>query len=111
MSDQRRSKRFQLRLPFELVRAGADQVNDTGETMNLSSAGVLFTSRTELEVGAPIEYFITLQPSAGGERAVRLHCLGKVVRRQDSADSEPPAHPAVAVAATMARYEFIRPVR
>lgn len=84
-------------------------MNERGETMNLSSAGVLFTSHVELEVGSPIEYFITLQGGATAPKPIRLHCVGKVVRRHErhpAANSN--EHKTVATAATLERYEFIR---
>jgi hypothetical protein len=109
-TDQRRSRRFELRLPFELVREGAKELNELGETMNLSSVGVLFSSAVELEIGSPIEYFITLQRGLNTDDGVRLRCVGKVVRRHDPdrlpMDDE---QDVVTMAATLERYEFIRP--
>ena len=105
--DQRRSKRFDLNLPFELVRAGTRQVSEAGETWNVSSAGVLFSAPEELEIGAPIEYFITLPSGSGGKKSIRLHCVGRVVRRHHAAGRKL-GNP-VAMAATLERYEFIRP--
>ena len=105
VNDQRRHRRFELRLPLELVRAGSSQVNEVAETRNLSSGGVLFTTGQTLEIGSAIEYFITLP--AGQSDGVRLHCVGKVVRRQlvtaENGGEEP-----TAIAATLERYEFIR---
>ena len=108
VADQRRSKRFELRLPFELVREGSQAMRELSETMNLSSAGVLFFSNVELEIGSPIEYIITLQPKAGGNESVRLHCMGKVVRRHQEELIEL-APELLTVAATLERYEFLRP--
>ena len=108
VQDQRRSKRFELSLPFELVREGPREVNEVGETRNVSSAGVLFTSSLELEVGAPVEYYITLQSGANGGDSVRLHCVGKVVRRhRDSRHVN--GESSIAMAATLERWEFVRP--
>ena len=106
VTDQRRHRRFELRLPLELVRAGSSEVSETAETRNLSSGGVLFITGQTLAVGSPIEYFITL-PSDQNE-GIRLHCVGKVVRRQlvtaENGTEEP-----TAIAATLERYEFLRP--
>jgi hypothetical protein len=108
VADQRKSKRFELRLPFELVREGSQAMRELSETMNMSSVGVLFTSNVELEVGSAIEYIITLQSKAGGKESVRLHCMGKVVRReQEELVEEAPE--LLTVAATLERYEFVRP--
>lgn len=108
-TDQRRSKRFELRLPFELIREGSKVLSELGETMNLSSVGVLFTSNVELEIGSPIEYLITLQGNGQAGEDVRLRCVGKVVRRHaEEMDEEEGDAEIVAMAATLERYEFVR---
>ena len=96
MIEQRKSKRFDLRLPMELVRCGSLQVGSSGETKNLSSSGVLFSSAAAMAVGDPIEYMITL-PNSDAAHEVRLRCVGKVIRQDDSS-----------AAATLERYEFVR---
>lgn len=106
-NEQRRNRRFELRLPLELVRTGSDPHSERVETMNLSSGGVLFSTGQEIEIGAPIEYFITLPAIADSGDGVKLHCVGKVVRRQlvntENGEEEP-----TAIAATLERYEFVR---
>lgn len=99
LKDQRKNQRFDLRLPFELVRNGARSVDISGETRNLSSSGVLFTANTDVQVGEPIEFLITLPTGATGQH-VRLRCVGKVVRRD-----KVQAHD---MAATVERFEFVR---
>jgi hypothetical protein len=94
--EQRKAKRFELQLPFELVRTGSIKIHQTGETKNLSSVGVLFAAEMRIEIGDPIEYFITL-PTPPEADWVRIRCLGKVVRVEDAV-----------IAATLERYEFVR---
>jgi len=96
--EQRKARRFDLKLPFELVRSGLEFRSQHGETKNLSSAGVLFESQADLRVGEPVEYVITLPTSPGEGERVRLHCIGKVVRYVKEAE----------FAATLERYEFVR---
>lgn len=96
--EQRKARRFELKLPLELVRNGAEALSGHGETRNLSSVGVLFQSDASLRIGDAVEYMITLPASAGGVEGVRLRCLGKVVRYGKSAE----------IAATLERYEFVR---
>ena len=99
MAEKRRSKRFELSLPVELVRAGSVRLSLAGETKNVSSTGVLFTTdEFQPEVGQSIEYLISL-PTGSRIGEVRLRCMGKVVRR-DVLNH--------AVAATLERYEFVR---
>ena len=99
MADQRKSKRFELKLPVELIRAGSRNVHQTGETRNVSSGGVLFTTESvPVEVGQSIEYLISL-PTGGRIGEVRLRCMGKVVRKDEEQQE---------LAATLERYEFVR---
>jgi hypothetical protein len=95
--EQRRNQRFELKLPFEVIRAGANS-KTTGETRNVSSTGVLFTSLAPVPVGEPIEYFITLLRAPAWRTEVRLRCVGKVLRGERKAG----------FAATLERYEFVR---
>lgn len=97
LTEQRKSKRFELKLPFEITRAGSNSVRRVGETRNLSSSGVLFSLDPPLPIGESIEYTITLPVGQGGASSVRLRCMGKVVRHEQHG-----------AAATLERYEFIR---
>jgi|SRR5947209_20093005 len=97
MIEQRKNQRFELRLPFEIIRAGAS-LKSAGETKNVSSSGVLFTSAVSVEVGEPIEYFITFPKPPGSRSEVKLRCVGKVLR----------THMEETFAATLERYEFLR---
>ena len=81
-----------------LLRCGGLAVEQPFETSNISSTGILFKAGLDLELGAPLEYTLTLSPAMGPRKQVQLHCLGKVVRRGEMD----------AVAATIERYEFVR---
>lgn len=80
------------------MRAGAASVGKAGETRNMSSSGVLFNADTPVTIGDPVEYLITLPVVNPGSPGVRLRCMGKVIRYEDSG----------AAAATLERYEFLR---
>jgi len=97
MIEQRKHQRFDLKLPFQVLRS-EDGSGTVGETKNLSSSGVLFESPSPLPIGDSIEYFITLPKASGSKLDVRLRCVGRVVREMDQA----------AFAATLDRYEFLR---
>lgn len=84
-------------MPLEIL--GRKSQRPKGETRNVSSCGVLFTTPATVQVGEPIEYVITLPKVPGTRQDVRLRCVGKVVRNE---------HPAAAFAATLERYEFVR---
>jgi len=101
--EQRRTQRYQLQLPLQIVQLGDQRVNRTEKTRDISSGGVCFLSPTNVEVGGRIEYLITL---SGSNPPVRIRCLGKVLRSQ-----QPPAAedvPQFEIAVTMERYTFVR---
>lgn len=102
MTDQRKTKRFDLRLPLELLRGGRLPAGKPCETKNLSSGGVLFRSAEPIEVGELIEYRITFPPKTGGDAKLQLRCRGKVLRLQANGSG------ATSIAATLERYEFVR---
>ena len=101
--EQRRTRRFTLQLPVSITRNGTERIQQPGLTKNISSGGVLFTAAKEPEIGGSIEYVINLTGSS--DHGVSLRCIGKVLRanRSDSGES------AYDIAATLERYEFVRP--
>jgi hypothetical protein len=101
--EQRRTQRYRLQLPLQIVQLGDQRVNRTEKTRDISSGGVCFMSPMDVEVGGRIEYLITL---SGSNPAVRIRCLGKVLR-----SNQPPVAEAVSqfeIAVTMERYQFVR---
>jgi len=104
--EQRKAKRFDVKLPLRIVRNGMRPIAGFGETKNMSSAGVLFASDTRLDVGEPVEYVITL--SGQVPNTVNLHCLGKVTRLDTPSPEWHESARPFEVAATLERYEFVR---
>lgn len=102
--EQRRSKRFDIKLPVRLVRNGLNTGFGAGETKNLSSGGVLIASDTRIDVGEPVEYVINL--TASGD--VNLRCLGKVTRLGETAEKPQDVAKPFEMAVTLERYEFVR---
>jgi len=58
-----------------------------------------------MEVGERIEYVISW-PTGGENQPVELCCLGRVLR---TGNAEQSSEPLFAVAASLERYEFLRP--
>jgi hypothetical protein len=107
-AEQRRTQRFELRLPIELIRTGSAALGHLSETRNLSSSGVLFTSEAQLPVGEPIEYTITL-PTGKDARGTKLRCIGTVIRMESRGGRTiPESAESFSIAATLERYEFVR---
>jgi hypothetical protein len=101
--EQRRTQRYKLELPLQILQLGDQRVNRTETTRDISSGGVCFLSPTDVEVGGRIEYLITL---SGTNPPVRIRCLGKVLRSLQP--SEAAEMPQFEVAVTMERYQFVR---
>jgi hypothetical protein len=107
VNEQRKTRRFELKLPIELIRSGGDTSSQMGETKNLSSSGVLFISNGKLQKGDAIEYFVTLPTAAAA--GLRLRCMGKVVRVEEGNIRETDTkRTSYAIAATLERHEFVR---
>jgi hypothetical protein len=106
VNDQRRSKRFDLRLPVEVIRPHHSPAHLVGETCNISSNGVLFKTDHPIDIGESLEYYVTLPTAPSPNERLRLRCVGKVVRVTDGENAAPsPDH---TLAVTMERYEFMR---
>lgn len=101
--EQRRSRRFALQLPVSVTRNGTERIIQSGLTKNISSGGLLFTAEREPDIGASIEYVISL--GGASDQRISLRCIGKVLRANRSASGES----AYDIAATLERYEFLRP--
>jgi len=100
--EQRRTQRYKLQLPLQIVQVGEERVNRSEQTRDISSGGVSFLSPTAVGVGDRIEYLITL---SGSNPPVRIRCLGKVTRSQVP---PPPEDGQYEIAVTMERYQFVR---
>ncbi len=97
MIEQRKHKRFEMRLPLEIVQLG-DLTGILGETINMSSTGVLFRTGAKLPLGESVEYLVTLPDNIGDNVEVQLRCLGTLLRTEEDG----------VYAATLDRYEFVR---
>jgi hypothetical protein len=102
--EARTGKRFPLELPIKLhsENKGGDAAGTTG---NLSAAGVYIRADASLDVGAPVEFEITLPPDVtGGRENVVIACKGRVVRADPTGASEDGR----GVACVIDSYEFVR---
>ncbi len=101
--EQRRTQRFQLNLPLHILQVGEQRIHRAVKTRDISTGGVCFFSDNTVEIGERIEYLITL---SGTTPAVRIRCLGKVLR---SEKCEETTADSFEVAVTMDRYQFVKP--
>ena len=57
-----------------------------GEAVNLSERGICFKSRENLNVGAPLELYLTLPRELTGRRSEEVRCSARVVYVDAQAD-------------------------
>jgi hypothetical protein len=101
--EQRRTQRYRLQLPLQIVQLDGQLVNRTEKTRDISSGGISFLSPVDVEVGRRVEYLITL---SGSNAPVRIRCLGKVLRSLRPLGTA--GAPQFEIAVTMERYQFVR---
>jgi hypothetical protein len=78
ITEKRTAVRFPLSLP---VAVKQDSSQKQTETLNISAGGVLLHLETELQVGADIEFTISMPASIlGAPKDVLVNCVGRVVR-------------------------------
>lgn len=77
-NDLQSAARFPIKLPLHLKLQSGE--NHT-ETQNISSNGVLFRVDSEMPVGAPVDFTISLPAEIVGAAVdVQVDCRGRVVR-------------------------------
>jgi PilZ domain len=80
---RRKSQRFPIELDVRYRTTGrrSEILVGTGQTVNISSSGVLFTSRHELPIGTRLEIFIRWPMKLNERCGLNLVGRGPVVRR------------------------------
>jgi PilZ domain len=101
--ERRRAQRYHLSLPIQIVRLAQQRVDVPGKTRDLSANGAYFVLGANIEAGAQIEFYVTLQETRPVSRPVRLRCRGHVTRLERIGVAD-----RWGVAATIDRYQFVR---
>ena len=97
--ERRRSLRFALVLPVDVVCVRERAVNFLGRTCNLSGCGAYFEVDGDVRPGEALEFVVTLQDVG----RVQLRCRGRATRIEKLQ-----AEGQLGVATTIRRYQFIR---
>ncbi len=96
-----RAARYEVSAPVMYRQVGEDAWHE-GQTLNVSSSGVLFTCPSPaLAPGTHVEFVLDL-PNPGLRSRPRVRCRGAIVRHERRR-----AGPACAVAATIDAYVFV----
>ena len=79
-ADKRRSQRFPIALPVDLRVEEKGTAEPIVKTRDISSSGVYLEFSTPMDVGSSLEFVLTLPAEITKGQAVRVKCLGKVIR-------------------------------
>jgi PilZ domain len=95
--ERRANSRFpvQEELTYRVIHSRTAPVNGNGETLNIGSGGVLFTTREKLPVGRTVELAVNWPAKLGGTCPLKFVAVGRVVRSDDNC-----------AAVRIQRYEF-----
>jgi hypothetical protein len=105
VSEARTGKRFPLELPIKIHKS-EEGGEHSGVTGNLSAAGVYIRADAALEMGATVEFEITLPAEmTGAKEGVVIQCRGRVVRTDEPAGGPTEAR---GVACVIDSYDFVR---
>jgi hypothetical protein len=100
-AERRAARRFSMALPLK-VRFSKDDalLEKHGETRDVSFRGLYFTTEGSLEMGASIEFVLTLPQQITLAGDVHIRCYARVLRVE-------PSNGHRGVAARIDRYEFL----
>ncbi len=99
--EKRATRRFSLRLPVSVKYSNGGVNECAAETKDVSARGVYFFMDGGLEVGANIEFTLTLPPEITLTESIRVRCKGRVVRVENVPDSK------VGIGAVIDQYDFV----
>jgi hypothetical protein len=98
-TELRAAVRFPLRLPVAITTSGEEL---QAETQDISAGGMLFHLRSEMTVGSPIQFRISMPAAVlGASTDVLVTGLGRVVRCSHEGERQ-------AIAAVIDEYRFER---
>jgi len=82
--DRRSKDRFEIQreLRYKVTGDGVQPVAGKGNTVNLCSAGVAFTTEHQMQVGAFVELSISWPALLDDNCPMRLITFGRIIRRQ-----------------------------
>jgi hypothetical protein len=81
-ADRRSCRRYRIEQRLYYRLCSNDRVCETGKTLDISSSGVRFTTRSPLAPGQVVELAMHWPALLGGGCPLKLHMMGYVVREE-----------------------------
>jgi len=82
----RKAQRYKVEEPVSAKWSNGGIHEVTGETRDVSSAGLFFYANFSPAEGSPVELVLTLPPEVTGSESKHVLCRGRVVRVEDVED-------------------------
>jgi PilZ domain len=98
--EKRSIRRIPLDLPISVKFLDNGKREITGRTRDVSARGVFMYLETEIRVGAPIEFVMTLPAEITLSDPIRVRCSGSVLRIEKTGDQQ-------GVAVAIRKYDFV----
>lgn len=104
--EKRSMKRFSLDLPISVKYLDNNRSEVAGRTRDVSSRGIYMFVAAPMAQGAAIEFVMTLPSEITLTEPVRVHCRGRILRVEQTAQEDGVAV-AQGVAVAIDKYDFV----
>ena len=101
--EHRRHRRYHLAIPVEVPYSDRGGPAIQTASRDISAKGIYFVLSPGAEVGTELEFDMVLPPQMCQGKSVRVHCRGRVARRDG-----PDEQGRIGIAAVIEEYEFIQ---
>jgi hypothetical protein len=84
-SERRTNSRFPVReeLSYRVIHSRSAAISGSGETVNMGSGGILFTTNEKLPLGRTVELAVNWPAKLGGTCPLKFVAVGRVVRSEN----------------------------
>jgi hypothetical protein len=100
-AERREARRFTMSLPMRVLPREAPSQELNARTRDVSYRGLYFTAEAQFQVGAEIDFVLTLPQQVPQSGEVDIRCRGQIVRVEASSNGR------TGIAAKIERYEFM----
>lgn len=100
-ADRREARRFTMNLPVRVLPRESHNRELTANTRDVSYRGLYFLADAQFQVGAEIDFVLTLPQHMSQSGDVDIRCRGQIIR------VEPSSNGRTGFAAKIERYEFL----
>ena len=84
LSDRRGTSRFPVReeVKYKVLHGKSDGTSGSGQTLNIGSGGILFTTEEKIPIGRMVELSVNWPARLGGTCPLKFVATGRIVRSE-----------------------------